>query len=118
MGLVFSGDVGGVRMPGSGYALPPAPPPELAPDAWTLSTERLRQAGARRLCLTHGGPFDDVNDHLEQLMPNLDDVEAISKTAMLAGADDDEVTVQIQAHTEERIGQAGLAIVRPGDIHT
>ncbi len=114
LGLVFSGDVGGVRMPGSGYALPPAPPPELAPDAWTLSTERLRQTGARRLCLTHGGPFDDVNEHLEQLMPNLDGVEDLCRTALLAGADDDEVTALIQAHCEERIGPAGLAI--PGMV--
>ena len=91
-------------MPGSGYALPPAPPPELAPDAWAISAERLRQAGARRLCLTHGGPFDDVDEHLEQLMPNLDEVEEICRAAMLAGADDDEVTAFIQAHTEERIG--------------
>ncbi len=113
-GIVFTGDVGGVRMPGSEYALPPAPPPELDPDAWVISTERIRQAGARQLFLTHGGPFDDVNDHLEQLMPNLDAVEAISKAAMLAGADDNEVTALIQAHTEERIGPEALAI--PGMI--
>lgn len=114
LGLIFTGDVGGVRMPGSGYALPPAPPPELAPDAWAISTERLRQAGARRLCLTHGGPFDDVNAHLEQVMPNLDAVEEISRAAMLAGADDDEVTALIQAHTEERIGPDGQEI--PGMV--
>jgi glyoxylase-like metal-dependent hydrolase (beta-lactamase superfamily II) len=106
LGAVFTGDVGGVRMPGSPYALPPAPPPELAPDDWTMSTERLRQAGARRLFLTHGGPFDDVGDHLDQLMPNLAEVEAICREAMLAGADDETVTALIQEHTERRIGPA------------
>ena len=68
---IFTGDVGGVRMLGAGYALPPAPPPELAPDDWSVSTDRLRQTGPRRLFLTHGGAFDDVSEHLEQLMPNL-----------------------------------------------
>ena len=106
LGAVFTGDVGGVRMPGSEYALPPAPPPELAPDDWETSTERLRQAGARRLYLTHGGSFDDVGDHLDQLMPNLAEVEAICREAMLAGADDEAVTALVQANTERRIGPA------------
>lgn len=106
LGAVFTGDVGGVRMPGSAYALAPAPPPELAPDEWEVSTERLRQAGARRMYLTHGGPFDDVGEHLDQLMPNLAEVEAICREAMLAGEDDEAVTARIQAHTEARIGAA------------
>jgi glyoxylase-like metal-dependent hydrolase (beta-lactamase superfamily II) len=105
-GAVFSGDVGGVRMPGASYALPPAPPPDLAPADWLDSTERLRQAGPRRLYLTHGGPFDDVGDHLDQLMPNLDEVEAICRGAMQAGADDETVTGLIQQNTERRIGPA------------
>jgi glyoxylase-like metal-dependent hydrolase (beta-lactamase superfamily II) len=114
LAAVFTGDVGGVRMPGSGYALPPAPPPELAPDHWTVSVERLRQTGPRRLCLTHGGPFDDAADHIEQLMPNLDQVEALCRDAMLAGADDEAVTTLIQEHTEERLGPAAMAV--PGMV--
>ena len=106
LGAVFTGDVGGVRMPGSDYVLPPAPPPDLAPDDWAISTERLRQAGPRRLYLTHGGPFDDVSAHLEQLMPNLAEVEEICRAAMLGGADDEAVTDLLQAHTERRIGAA------------
>lgn len=114
LGAVFTGDVGGVRMPGSNYVLPPAPPPELAPDQWAVSAERLRQTGARRLLLTHGGPFDDVDKHLTQLMPNLAQAEAICREAMAGGADDDAVTALLQAHTEERIGPAALAM--PGMI--
>lgn len=104
LGVAFTGDVGGVRMPGSTYALAPAPPPDLDPNAWTQSTERLRQTGAQRLFLTHGGAFDDVAEHLEQLMPNLAEVEAMCLDAMGAGADDAAVTACIQQHTEERIG--------------
>ncbi|MCA9878748.1 MAG: MBL fold metallo-hydrolase [Thermomicrobiales bacterium] len=107
--VVFTGDVGGVRMPGSDYALPPAPPPELAPGEWRISTERLRQTGAQRLLLTHGGAFDGANVHLDRLMPNLDEVEALVLEAMLGGADDEAVTDLIQAHTEERIGPAAIA---------
>ena len=106
LGAVFTGDVGGVRMPGSDYVLPPAPPPDLAPDDWAISTERLRQAGPRRLYLTHGGPFDDGAAHFEQLMPNLAEVEEICRTVMLGGADDEAVTNLLQTHTERRIGAA------------
>jgi hypothetical protein len=74
-----------------------------------LSTERLRQTGPRRLYLTHGGPFDDVDEHIEQLMPNLDQMEAICREAMLAGADDAAVTALLQTHTEQRIGPAATA---------
>jgi glyoxylase-like metal-dependent hydrolase (beta-lactamase superfamily II) len=114
LAAVFTGDVGGVRMPGSDYVLPPAPPPDLAPEAWAVSVERLRQAGPQRLLLTHGGHFDDVSDHLVQLMPNLDQVEAICRAAMVAGADEEAITELVQAHTEERIGPSALAI--PGTI--
>jgi glyoxylase-like metal-dependent hydrolase (beta-lactamase superfamily II) len=102
--IVFTGDVGGVRMPGSDYALPPAPPPELAPGEWIVSTERLRQTGAQRLLLTHGGAVDDVNTHLDRLMPNLDEVGSLALEAMLGGADDEAVTDLIQQYTEDRIG--------------
>ncbi len=114
LGAVFTGDVGGVRMPGSGYVLPPAPPPDLAPDDWAISMERLRQAGPRRLYLTHGGPFDDVSEHLEQLMPNLAEVEEICRAAMVGAATDEDVTALIQTHTEERLGMA--ATEDPGII--
>jgi hypothetical protein len=93
-------------MPGSDYVLPPAPPPDLAPDDWAISTDRLRQATPRRLYLTHGGPFDDGSAHLEQLMPNLAEIEEICRAAMLGGADDEAVTDLLQAHTERRIGAA------------
>lgn len=113
--VVFTGDVGGVRMPGSSYALPPAPPPELAPGEWRVSTERLRQTGAQRLLLTHGGACDDAAAHLDHLMPNLDDVEALALAAMQDGADDDAVTDLIQAHTEQQIGAEAVA-ADPGII--
>jgi len=114
LAAIFTGDAGGVRMPGSAYALPPAPPPDLAPDEWAVSTERLRQTGAQRLVLTHGGPFEDVAEHLDQLMPNLSEVEEICRAAMSAGADDVEVTALLQAHTERRLGFPAVTV--PGIV--
>ncbi len=114
LSLIFTGDVGGVRMPGSGYVLPPAPPPDLAPDAWAISVERMRQTGAQRLCLTHGGVFDDATGHLETILPNLEEIEAVCRESMLAGATDDEVTDLIQQQVEARIGPEAMGI--PGMV--
>ena len=96
-------------MPGAAYALPPAPPPDLAPGEWANSIDRLRQAGPQRLYLTHGGAFNDVSEHLGQLMPNLAEIEALCLAAMQAGADDETVTDLIQTHTEQRIGAPAIA---------
>jgi glyoxylase-like metal-dependent hydrolase (beta-lactamase superfamily II) len=112
--VVFTGDVGGVRMPGSDYVLPPAPPPELAPGEWIISTERLRQTGAQRLLLTHGGAFDDVNSHLDGLIPNLDEVGSLALEAMQDGAADEAVTDLIQEYTVNRIGP--VAAEDPGIV--
>jgi len=70
-GVVFAGDVAGVRMPDSRYVRPASPPPDLDLDAWAASVERVRALEARRLCLTHFGEFDDVSWHLDDLRSRL-----------------------------------------------
>ncbi len=109
-GVAFTGDVGGVRMGGTGFNLPPAPPPELDPDGWATSVGRMRQLGANRLFLTHGGPFDDVDSHLAQLLPNLAELIAVAKEALLAGADHDALTEQIREWASERIGSVDSGV--------
>ncbi len=56
-GLLFTGDIGGVRMPGVQYVRPPTAPPELDLEAWRASLARLRALEATGLCLTHFGLF-------------------------------------------------------------
>ena len=68
---VFTGDVGGIRMQGTSYVCPPVPPPDLDPDAWRTSIARLRAFSAKRLYLTHFGPYDDVDAHLDRLLAEL-----------------------------------------------
>jgi len=71
-GLLFTGDVGGVRMPGIRYVRPPTPPPELEIDAWVESIRKLRAVKATGLCPTHFGVHrGDVAWHWDDLESRL-----------------------------------------------
>jgi len=105
-GDLFTGDVGGVRMAGTAYNCPPAPPPDLDPAAWAGSVDRMRALAARRLLLTHGGPFTDVDAHLDQLLPNLDELRQLALAALRAGAGNERLTGLIHDRMAERLGDA------------
>jgi glyoxylase-like metal-dependent hydrolase (beta-lactamase superfamily II) len=70
-GTLFTGDVAGIRLDGSPYVRPPTPPPEIDLDAWSASIARVRALRPARLCLTHGGAYDDADDHLDRLLAEL-----------------------------------------------
>lgn len=69
--VCFTGDVGGVRMPGETYVELPLAPPEIRLDLWRQSLTRLdaalSQHNATRLAPTHFGVYDDVSAHLDRL---------------------------------------------------
>jgi len=68
--VVFTGDVGGVRM-SSGPVMPPCPPPDIQVEDWQASIELLRNLPSNRLFLTHFGEIRDKNDHLDALEKRL-----------------------------------------------
>jgi glyoxylase-like metal-dependent hydrolase (beta-lactamase superfamily II) len=76
----FSGDIGGVRLPGPAHLRLPMPPPELNLEKWRLSLERLKRefdAGTfSRLAPTHFGIYPDISWHLATLFDSLDEIEA------------------------------------------
>ncbi|MFI5239726.1 MAG: MBL fold metallo-hydrolase, partial [Gemmatimonadales bacterium] len=67
-GIVFTGDVAGVRLDGIRHVRPPTPPPEFLPEKWQTSIAILRALEPRRLYLTHFGGYDDVDWHLDELL--------------------------------------------------
>jgi len=73
--LAFSGDIGGVRLPGSKHLRLPMPPPELHLGKWRRSLKRLSELPIRRLAPTHFGIFPDAAWHLKALAQALDEVE-------------------------------------------
>lgn len=72
-GLVFTGDVGGIRLARAPHVRPPTPPPEVDTPAWLASIARLRALEPRMLLPTHFGGIDDVAWHLDDLEARLRD---------------------------------------------
>ena len=72
--VCFTGDVGGVRIPGYQYLRVPMVPPELHLERWHESMKRLRREKFARIAPTHFGIFDDPEWHLRAVDQALDDV--------------------------------------------
>lgn len=73
--LCFSGDVGGVRIPGYAYLRAPMPPPELHFGRWRESLARLRSLKFARIAPTHFGIFEDAAWQIDELDKNLASME-------------------------------------------
>lgn len=73
--ICFSGDVGGVRIPGYPYLRAPMPPPELNFERWRASLARLRSMRFSRIAPTHFGIFDDAQWQLQTLDETLTAME-------------------------------------------
>ena len=73
--ICFSGDVGGVRIPGYPYLRVPMPPPELHLERWHASLARLRKEKFTRIAPTHFGIYDDPEWQLRELEKGLDNAE-------------------------------------------
>lgn len=73
--ICFSGDVGGVRIPGYQYLRIPMVPPELHLERWHESIKRLRREKFARIAPTHFGIYDDPEWQLRQVEKGLEDAE-------------------------------------------
>ena len=70
--ICFSGDVGGVRIPGYQYLRVPMPPPELHLERWHESIMRLRKEKFTHIAPTHFGICDDPAWQLREVEKGLD----------------------------------------------
>jgi len=73
--MCFSGDVGGVRIPGYQYLRVPMPPPELHLERWHESIVRLRKEKFARIAPTHFGIYHDPEWQLREVEKGLDNAE-------------------------------------------
>jgi glyoxylase-like metal-dependent hydrolase (beta-lactamase superfamily II) len=107
--VCFSGDVGGVRIPGYSYLRVPMPPPELHFGRWRESIARLRSLKFSRIAPTHYGIFDDVDWQLNELQKNLDDAEKWLEEIMPADPTVDELRGKFSAWMQEQSREKKLS---------
>ncbi|WP_457636490.1 MBL fold metallo-hydrolase [Oceanithermus sp.] len=106
-GVVFSGDVGGVRI-GRGPVVPPFPPPEINLEAWADSILKLRALEAEEIRPTHFGAFRDVSAHLDDLEERMYRWAAVVLDWMREGLPEEEMIRRFAAMEQEELRQSGL----------
>ncbi|RJP50391.1 MAG: MBL fold metallo-hydrolase [Anaerolineaceae bacterium] len=107
--VCFSGDVGGVRIPGYPYLRAPMPPPELYFGRWHESISRLRREKFSRIAPTHFGIFDDAEWQLNELDKNLTAVEKWLAEIMSAGPSIEELRAKFERWMSEQAREQGLS---------
>lgn len=70
--VCFTGDVAGMRIPGSDAITLPLAPPELDPALWHQSIDQIEASDFDSLILTHSARVDLVNHHLDRVREQLD----------------------------------------------
>jgi glyoxylase-like metal-dependent hydrolase (beta-lactamase superfamily II) len=86
-GLVFTGDVAGIRLRGAAYVTPPTPPPDVELEQWRESVRRLQALRPARLFPTHFGGVADAAWHLDDLDRRLSALGAWAGARVAAGDD-------------------------------
>lgn len=104
---LFTGDVGGIRL-GEGPVIPPFPPPDIHLEDWSASLARMRATGARWVCPTHFGIFDDAEDHWASLEEHLDLIPRWVREGMAGGATEQDLVPPFQAFVEGLLAGRGL----------
>lgn len=96
----FTGDVAGMRLPGTDYLSVTAAPPQFDPVAYVDSVDRLAAAGFQKLYLTHFGEVTHVSEHLASYRQRIQAVHQAVLQDHQSGLSDD--TIRQRYHDREK----------------
>jgi glyoxylase-like metal-dependent hydrolase (beta-lactamase superfamily II) len=105
-GVVFTGDVGGVRIHG-GPVVPPCPPPDIDLEAWRASLSRLRSLRPDTLYLTHFGAVHDPKTHIDRLEQTLADFPSWVRERMRDGLDEPDIVPRFEEYVQDYLTKRG-----------
>jgi glyoxylase-like metal-dependent hydrolase (beta-lactamase superfamily II) len=106
--IAFTGDAGGIRIPGGEFVDLPAPPPEFDLEAWRRTLDRLRAEQFAAIYPTHFGLVGDVAFQLDNLEALMDDAVHFVGRRLDAGVERDDLIEQYLAWQRERAAAAGV----------
>ena len=107
--VCFSGDVGGIRLPGPTYLRLPTPPPEFHIEHWRNSIEKLRSFDFEFIAPTHFG-IHPAKGHLALLEKALNDIEIWMESHLPKISERQELYDPFLAWENARCGSAGISI--------
>jgi glyoxylase-like metal-dependent hydrolase (beta-lactamase superfamily II) len=96
--VCFTGDVAGVRLPGTDYLSVAAAPPQFEPLPYVESIDRLLAAEFRLLYLAHFGPVQDVASHLQRYRARVLEVHDRVSALLLSGASSEAIADAYAQH--------------------
>lgn len=106
--ILFTGDIGGVRLPGPLHVRVPMPPPEFHLEQWRMSLERLALEDVHYIAPTHFGIFSDPAAHLAVLRRALDEVETWMESILPGDPPLEEINQAFLAWSEQRSLAQGI----------
>lgn len=106
-GLLFAGDIAGVRI-APGPVLPPTPPPDIHLESWYASLDRILALRPEVLYLTHFGPYRDVEAHLLALRGVLEEWAGWVLHRLKEGLSLEEMTERFEAYWRRGLEEAGV----------
>jgi len=107
--ILFSGDVGGVRIPGYQYLRVLMPPPELHIELWHASIARMRREKFAHIAPTYFGIFDDPQWQLDEVEKGLDSASRWLEETMPSDPPVDELRASFTVWMEAEARQQNLS---------
>ncbi len=105
--IIFTGDVGGVKI-SKGPVVPPCPPPDIHLEDWKQSLQYIKNQQADALYLTHYGLITDVDTHLEDLALVLDQWATWIKGAFHSNTTQEDAVPQFMAYTKSELDKKNV----------
>lgn len=106
--ILFTGDVGGVRIH-AGLVEPPCPPPDINVEDWQGSIQLLQALPARTLYLTHFGAVEHTTDHWDRLGKQLINWADWVRAKLEAGQSAEETVPQFTAYVANQLRTFGAS---------
>ncbi|MBF0598250.1 MBL fold metallo-hydrolase [Faecalibacter rhinopitheci] len=105
--VIFTGDVGGVRI-NNGPVVPPCPPPDINIELWKQSIDKLRSLKPEALYLTHYGKQENPNEVFDELEIVLDQWANYIKPFYEDNIPSDKIVPLFVEFTEKQFKEKGL----------
>ena len=106
--VIFTGDVGGVKI-GNHPVVPPCPPPDINIELWKSSLDKLDAENAEAFYLTHFGRQENVKQLTHELRLILDDWANWIQPYFDENVPAEQIVPKFMAYTKQQLQEKGLS---------